>query len=367
MKEKLSQRDWESISAYLDGQLSPRELARFNDRLASNAHLNRALTEMLQTRTLLRQAPHLRAPRDYRLTPQMAGQQKRYLRFTPALGWVSAVASFLLIFVLFGDSLSPAGPIPNPWADFAANTVMQEVFIAPSDGGMAEESPALEAVAEPAAKAAEPEISAGEAAPEVAAAPAEEAASETRDAEIAAAPLPEEEPEVAIIIPGQSMDESAGEGADEPVTQPAAEEAGAAVLAETFGITETIAAAESEAQPRFEAEAAEEATAPAATEVAAAALAEGDEAPVEAAPSPISEDQPETAATQPLEAAQALPDAQDQPSPAAAMEETSAPEAEPASAQALRRQSMLFLGVEVVLGLLAIGAGGVWWYLRRQR
>ena len=70
----------------------------------------RALLEDLQrTRGLLRSQPVLRAPRNFTLTPQMAGvktSRPASRRLAPAFGLVSVMAAALFMLVLVGDFLS---------------------------------------------------------------------------------------------------------------------------------------------------------------------------------------------------------------------------------------------------------------------
>jgi hypothetical protein len=112
MKDSISKRDWETISAYLDGQLSPRKQARLESRLQTDHRLQVALEELSATRKILRQTPRLSAPRNFILTPEMAGRPIRMPRLAPFFGWASALASFLLVLVLVGDIFNAGGFLP---------------------------------------------------------------------------------------------------------------------------------------------------------------------------------------------------------------------------------------------------------------
>ncbi len=166
----LSPRDWELLSAYLDGELTPRERARLEVRLEREPGLRQALQRMAQTRAVLRRTPRLRAPRSFALTPAMVGQQPA---LPSVMRWVSLAATVLLLFVLAGDF-------------FLAGTVKRSV--AP----LAMEAPLVEATAPVMEKAAaEAEEAAG--APPEAAAPAirvPEAAPTAGTADLSATPLP---------------------------------------------------------------------------------------------------------------------------------------------------------------------------------
>jgi len=111
----LSFRDMENLSAYLDGQLNPAEKTRLENRIQSDPTLASVLEEFRQTRRLLQRTPHRRAPRNFTLTPKMAGIRPPVPRLVPALSWASAVAMLLFIFTL-GTSLvgqlSPSSAAP---------------------------------------------------------------------------------------------------------------------------------------------------------------------------------------------------------------------------------------------------------------
>jgi len=96
----LTFRDMENLSAYLDGQLSPVEKTRLEQRVQSDPALASALVELRQTHRLLALAPHRRAPRNFTLTPKMAGIRPPVPRLVPALSWASAVAMLLFIFTI---------------------------------------------------------------------------------------------------------------------------------------------------------------------------------------------------------------------------------------------------------------------------
>jgi anti-sigma factor RsiW len=95
-----SSRDLEQLSAYLDGQLSQSSQARLEIRIKSDPGLASALEELRQTRAFMRRTPHRRAPRNFTLTPGMAGIRPPVPRLVPVLSWASAVAMLFFIFTL---------------------------------------------------------------------------------------------------------------------------------------------------------------------------------------------------------------------------------------------------------------------------
>lgn len=104
MNDTLSFRDVERLSAYLDGQLSRGETARLEARLAADPRLRAALEDLRQARAFLHRAPQRRAPRNFTLTPRMAGLRPPVPRGVPLLSWASALAA-LLFFCTFSGSL----------------------------------------------------------------------------------------------------------------------------------------------------------------------------------------------------------------------------------------------------------------------
>ena len=127
-----SSRDLERLSAYLDGQLSQTDRTRLEIRIQSDPALASALEEIRQTRAFLRRTPRRRAPRNFTLTPGMAGIRPPVPRLVPVLSWASAVAMLFFIFTLaaglvgqlsLGAAASMPPPAPNAFAAAPAATV----------------------------------------------------------------------------------------------------------------------------------------------------------------------------------------------------------------------------------------------------
>jgi anti-sigma factor RsiW len=127
MRAQISNRDYEQISAYLDGQLSSNEQRKLEERLKARPDLQTVLDDLQRTKNLLRMAPHKRAPRNFMLTPAMVGQQKTkntqssFLNFFPALSFASGLAVFALVLSMVfqlipGNQGSPAMVADNPQA-----------------------------------------------------------------------------------------------------------------------------------------------------------------------------------------------------------------------------------------------------------
>jgi hypothetical protein len=114
MTTKISPKEWEALSAYLDGQLSTNDRIRLEELLTERPEMCIALKDLRRTRDFLRNQPSLRAPRNFTLSPQLAGIRikERGSSFAfPVLSAVSALASILLVLVFVGDMLiTGAGP-----------------------------------------------------------------------------------------------------------------------------------------------------------------------------------------------------------------------------------------------------------------
>ena len=98
-------RDVEQLSASLDGQLSQVEKTRLEGRIQSDPVLAASLADLRQARLILRRTPKRRSPRNFTLTPKMAGIRPPLPRLVPALSWASAVAMLLFVFTLGGNLL----------------------------------------------------------------------------------------------------------------------------------------------------------------------------------------------------------------------------------------------------------------------
>ncbi|MFH1524011.1 MAG: hypothetical protein ABIF04_03525 [Chloroflexota bacterium] len=126
-------RNVERLSAYLDGQLSKADEARLEARVKSNPELAATLDDLRQARSLLHRTPQRRVPRNFTLTPKMAGIRPPVPRTVPALSWASAVATLLFIFTL-GTNL--VGQL-----SFGASSPMMAAAPAGMGGGGQAENP----------------------------------------------------------------------------------------------------------------------------------------------------------------------------------------------------------------------------------
>jgi hypothetical protein len=133
MKNQITPREYELLSAYLDNQLGGKERARLESQLLNDQGLRKELQEIEKTRSLLHSLPRLRAPHNYFINPEVVTKQAgvhQRLRLAPAYGIVSAIATILLVLVVFGDRLltstSPVAFAPAPVASMESLAEQQE-------------------------------------------------------------------------------------------------------------------------------------------------------------------------------------------------------------------------------------------------
>lgn len=159
MAKQLNPKDLEILSAYLDGQISPREQQRLETRLAQEPALQSALTDLRRTRQLLRIAPQAQRPRSFALAPDMVRPPMRMQRAFSTMRIVSIIASLLFGAIVFGDALNSAviafspgvaemADMPENVIDAMENQAMAEPAAADDSNDYAapeiEESPADE-------------------------------------------------------------------------------------------------------------------------------------------------------------------------------------------------------------------------------
>lgn len=97
----ISRKELETITAFLDGELSLKEKAHFEERLEQSPAMQSMLNQQAALKSALRMLPVLKAPRNFTLTRAEAQQAKRGTFLQPMFGWASAISALLLA-VVFG-------------------------------------------------------------------------------------------------------------------------------------------------------------------------------------------------------------------------------------------------------------------------
>lgn len=110
MKNLLSPRDWQALSAYLDHQLAAQERQKLEQRLQTEQELRNGYQELQRMQLLLRSQPPLRAPHNFTLSAQALGKPSPSRGF-PVLRFAAALASLLFVVLLVGDLLGATRPV----------------------------------------------------------------------------------------------------------------------------------------------------------------------------------------------------------------------------------------------------------------
>jgi hypothetical protein len=119
-RDQFRGRDIEKLSAFIDGELSKREISRLETRLAEDRELQQMLRELKATRGLISALPKVRPPQQFTLTEEMAGNRKRsnvypIFRFATVVAVVAfAVLVGLDAFMRLGlasSRMSPQAPM----------------------------------------------------------------------------------------------------------------------------------------------------------------------------------------------------------------------------------------------------------------
>ena len=151
-------RDVEMLSAYLDGQLSQIDSSRVETRIKADVGLRSAYDDLRQTRSLLRRLPARRAPRNFTLTPKLAGIKPPLPRAFPFLRLASTVAAVLLFFGFAANIFSPGMAALQPLAAQSFASGMGAPGKAPADEGPSIAAMAPPATQEPAAATQAPSV-----------------------------------------------------------------------------------------------------------------------------------------------------------------------------------------------------------------
>jgi hypothetical protein len=146
----------ETITAYLDNALTPRERTAFEQQLQSDPALRADLERQRLVKLNLSQLPRQRAPRNFTLDPAAFGRPapQPAFRLYPMMRAATALAAIMLIFLFSLDLISPAGLSNETAAD--APVASSEIAREETAGNAAEEAAGQEAAPAPATELLEP-------------------------------------------------------------------------------------------------------------------------------------------------------------------------------------------------------------------
>jgi hypothetical protein len=214
---KNSNRDWVQLSAYLDGELSAREIKKLESRLAAEPGLQASLEDLRVIKGILSRTPRLKVPHNFTLSPEQAGI-KHARAAAAGYSWTAAVLSFLFIAVVVVDlgSGSLKGAPSLAMAPRSEQIVPEAAM---------EAAPAADSLEEPTLLEAEQAVESQNAGDQ-----------ETEIAQEAAAPAAEEEVSGAVSsAEEENLQEGAASDLEEGQAKTAPEEADRAVEPEAEG------------------------------------------------------------------------------------------------------------------------------------
>ncbi|MCC7129755.1 MAG: hypothetical protein B6D39_01115 [Anaerolineae bacterium UTCFX2] len=116
MTTRISPRDWEALSSYLDNQLSSIERNRLELRLEVEPELRGGLKELRRTRLIVREAGRYRAPRNFTLSPSMVGQKRGTSLSSgayPVLRLASMLATLFFVLITAGSLVAQLTQSPQ--------------------------------------------------------------------------------------------------------------------------------------------------------------------------------------------------------------------------------------------------------------
>lgn len=218
---------YEALSAYLDNELQARERSNLEAELKRRPELRRALSELRRTRALLRAQPRMRAPRNFTLTPAMAGVRQGARPVSSAystLRLASMLATFFFVLVSVGSLyVQRFGPEPSvvPLAANDNSLKRPGGFGMGGGGGGVVEPPVAMAVPETITESVT-----------VAEEPAAKASEATSTADLEATPVTG-----AVVAMEQPAEPEIEMQADQPASTPASTNDGSAAQRQSHPIT----------------------------------------------------------------------------------------------------------------------------------
>ena len=242
MKEliHLPARDLELLSAYLDGELSARDLAGLPPRLEREPGLKQALEEMKAVVQHLGSLPEAPLPRSFTLTPETAGISSRP-RIYPVFQFATALAAIVFVALVGLDTFTGQLSMASR-AAVMSDAVEEALFVASEaevEPGVGETFAQTDDQRDGADVLAEEEV-AGVLAPPVVEAPGEP------DEVLRAEALTSPQPMAEKAVEGETV---VGESAVEQPAEPTATEHADAALSAADSINTVAETPESDAEP----------------------------------------------------------------------------------------------------------------------
>jgi hypothetical protein len=108
MSKTLTFKQYQMISAYIDGRCSDREKAKVESLCAANAHFASTLAEFKRSQKMLKALPRVKVPRNFTLSPALAPQKPQRFFLAPALNYAALTAALLCVFLFAGTQFLPS-------------------------------------------------------------------------------------------------------------------------------------------------------------------------------------------------------------------------------------------------------------------
>ena len=122
MSRSLSFKDYQLLSAYMDGRISTRDKARVESMLAGDPNFKRTHEEFTRLKKMMKAMPKVKAPRNFTLSAAMVPQKPQHFFLAPALNYAALVTAILFVFLFAGSRL--ALPFSTRQADAPQSMVL---------------------------------------------------------------------------------------------------------------------------------------------------------------------------------------------------------------------------------------------------
>ncbi len=127
MSAPISSRQWELLSAYIDGKCTPREKTAVERDLAAHPELKQTLAELTRLKTIIHSVPMRKPRRNFTLSAEHA-KARRSFAWAPVLRYASLVAILAAVVVLAIDLLPGFTAAPRNAAPQAAAPMMESAM-----------------------------------------------------------------------------------------------------------------------------------------------------------------------------------------------------------------------------------------------
>lgn len=132
MLKKISTRDLELLSSYLDNQLSPSDLKHLQARLVLEEELQAALQGLQRAKLILKALPHHPIPRDFSIALEQKRSRFDLYQYFQAFRFSAVGAALVLMILLAMDFFMPSLKLAASPANLAVQAPSAAVLTEPS-------------------------------------------------------------------------------------------------------------------------------------------------------------------------------------------------------------------------------------------